>query len=67
MTAESTCPNGRRLLAEWERLQAQGESLRVAWGLEVTASGLCQADERLLRAAPAGPERVEDFMEVERR
>jgi len=23
--------------------------------------------ERLLRAAPAGPERVEDFMEVERR
>jgi hypothetical protein len=31
MTTESTCPNGRWLLAEWERLQAQGESLRAQW------------------------------------
>jgi len=31
MTTQSSCPNGRRLLAEWERLQAQGESLRAQW------------------------------------
>jgi hypothetical protein len=28
MTTESTCPNGRRLLAEWERLRAQWEEAR---------------------------------------
>ena len=36
------------------------ELFRVAWGLEVTASGLCQADERLAeKAEPVYQELVE--------